>query len=81
MKELAMELYDMATDIDYRDYEETKENDILLILRDLESLPKDSALLQCLEMIVNRFQLFSARPVQPGSRQQARCGLFPSPQG
>ena len=55
MKELAMELYDMATDIDYRDYEETKENDILLILRDLESLPKDSALLQCLEVIVNRF--------------------------
>lgn len=51
MEELARKIYDMVTDMDFPDYEEHKESDIATLTRELENLPGNSVLLQCLEVI------------------------------
>ena len=55
MLELAEKLYDLASDMDATDYEETKDADISAIIADLENMPEDGALFRCLEMIAAKF--------------------------
>ena len=47
-------LYNLATDIDYRDYEETQDKEIKSIIEDLEYLGEGSTLYKVIEMIVEK---------------------------
>lgn len=54
LEKLAREIYHRAIDMDYLDYEDTRESDIQDIARDLELLEKlgNGALLNGIEMIL-----------------------------
>ena len=47
-------LYDLATDMDYADYEETRGKEIKAIMEDLEYVGTGSTLYKALEMIVEK---------------------------
>ena len=53
MLEMATKLYNMVADMDYNDYSDTADNDIMQLVADLEQIGKDSALYRCLEMIAD----------------------------
>ena len=53
MLEMATALYNMAADMDYSDYSDMADNDIMQLATDLEKIGKDSALYRCLEMIAH----------------------------
>lgn len=51
---IANVLYDLATDMDYRDYEETRSKEVTQIKRELEYVGKSSLLYKVIEEIVRR---------------------------
>ncbi len=53
MLEIATALYNMVADMDYNDYSDTADNDIMQLLADLEKIGKSSTLYRCLEMIAD----------------------------